>query len=511
MTGEYAKLSTQEVDDQLGVVEDLDQSSHGSRFFSPPPPKPISDPSGVIGNDFPAAIHRAPTKPRDWIYGVAFFVHFIAILLLSMAEKVSLRHSLIHFNRAGSWASIIMIATLLGSFLGAICVMYLLNTGDKGVLLYHSLSFAFVLKVCIGNIMLIMRSHYSFLGVFILCSALWDWIRFKPAKASLSFTVTVMDMVSKVFQVYGLGLSVCCALIVATQTLVLLWWGAFFTGLISTISPHAALFASFAMALSLYWITQFFHMVLAYVIGGCTLWLFVQDKSQQSASSSNEESVLQRPASSEQRSVLQKKLLLYSLCAATTSFGSLCKAALFIPLANSMAQLRHTALQRSATQQSTWCFGYSGTGCMMYVLDSLCVTCKLRLHKYHKLILPLLAVYSRTLSRTADDQINHYPETITTSLEEYTDYTMQSLSTSVAGLVAICFALIAESKEGQTWPLFFLVCYFVFASGFSLALHVFPSAVDAFIVAAAINPSTFGHENQLVLLRFYRTAELEAR
>jgi cytochrome bd-type quinol oxidase subunit 2 len=110
-----------------------------------------------------------------------------------------------------------------------------------------------------------------------------------------------------------------------------------------------------------------------------------------------------------------------------------------------------------------------------------------------------------------EDQLTYHPETIATALEDSTAYTVQALITTMAAICSVLFALTADSKEGSTWPLFLIVCFTVFYSAFSLSMSVFPACVDALIVSAAINPERFAKENQLVLLRFFRTSEIEMR
>ncbi len=550
--------------------------------------------NAMIRHDFPTAISRIPTEPRDWVYGAAFLTHFLGIILLSVIEKVSLHHSSINYQHAGSWASIIMIITLLGGFLGAMITVYQLNSEDKSLLFMYTLPFALILKILLGNTLLIMRSMYSLIGIIVLVSAFWDSFRYKHAKSSLSFTATVMDMVSRVFVTYGTSLSVFCAIVVFAQTCVLLWWGAFFTGLISTIDALYILPTSILMLFSLYWITEFFHHMMSFVIGGCTLWLFVRDDIDISSSSSegnsgvNEysddnsgmstQSTLSRPVNSDERDRLTSKLIFYIQCSLSSSFGSISKASLLLPTIGILRQIRYTMQQRhNQLQSSVFCccipwayFDYlccggmsnddsismnsshgsshdrlfysprhrvgdnssnghmdrlnsyyntnsnensnnSGENCWLCCCCLCCCRGSRVIHNYNRLSMPLLAVYGRTLTRTVEDQLVYHPETLATSLEDFTAYTVQALITTMAAICSVSFALTADSKEGSTWPLFLIVCFIVFYSAFSLSMSVFPSCVDALIISAAINPERFAKENQLVLLRFFRTSEIEMR
>jgi len=216
----------------------------------------------AVRNDKPFPISRPPPQVRDWPYAVAFLLHFGAILLLSFIEHGSLRHSLLNYERASSWASMLMIVTLLGSCTGALVVFLLGLSSVRETLMASVIPFSLVLKVCLGNILLIMRSEYSFLGVLVILSAVVDSFWSRAARQSAGFSSALVQMAIDTTRLYGVLLGVTVGVIVAVQTCILLWWGAFFVGLISTYSVGYAETLIVLMALSLYWITQFFHSLL---------------------------------------------------------------------------------------------------------------------------------------------------------------------------------------------------------------------------------------------------------
>lgn len=482
VTIEYAKVATYD-NDHESLLPAHNASAPADED------NPHSGMVHAIRNDNPFPISKPPTKYRDATYGVLFVVHLLGIMLLTLIEKTSLEHAVLNYGRAGSWASIVMSLTLLSTVCGGVLFFVLKQPEARAALIMHGTAFSLILKVCMGNILLIIQSHFSFLGVFILLSALLDVQRLRPARTSLAFTSALMQLALDVDAVYGIGLAIACVGIVAAQTCVLLWWGSFYIGLLATMSPGPALaLLSALMAFSLYWTAQVFHHFLGFLVGGCTLYYFVKPDSDPLGSSSS--------------SSRSSRILLYLKCGLSTSFGSLCKAALFIMPAQFV--LLCSAWFSANVSQGSCCYriwqclgGANGCGCGLSDWA----------RRYSKLTVCSLAVYGRTLFRTADDQLTYYPGTLRTSQEDYTSYSLGCISTCVAGVISIVFGLLAESKALYSWPLFFSLCFYLTYFGVSLTLHAYSSAVDAFIVAAAINPDRFAVENQLVLLRFMRTGD----
>ena len=439
----------------------------------------------AIRNDQPYPISRPPPKVRDWGYAVLFLLHFGCVLLLSLIENHSLRHSLLNYGRASSWASMLMIITLVGSFLGGALTILLLWQNVRDIFLSSSIAFSLILKICLGNILLIMRSTYSFLGVIVILSALVDTFWNRSAREGVGFSSALLQMVIDTTSLYGASFVLTCSAIVAVQTLVLMWWGSFFVGLISTVSTAYAIIFIIPMALSLYWITQFFHSLIAFIVGGCVLWIFVREENDKVA--------------------LSNKLLLYVQCALTTSFGSICKGALTSPLAQVVLMLNHWVTRRPQSVAHSCC---SLRGLAARMLPVSLVNAA---EHHHRLAFGLTALYGRAFCSSAQALVVSHRETLDIAVEDSTHFLVCNAAVVIAGLVAIMFGLIAERGEGSSWPLFFFVCYYLAYCGVSLAVHVYASAVDALIVASAINPTKFAHENQIIFLRFLRTSETELR
>ncbi|KAJ1440194.1 hypothetical protein B484DRAFT_427513 [Ochromonadaceae sp. CCMP2298] len=393
----------------------------------------------AVRNDKPFPISRPPPQVRDWPYAVAFLLHFGAILLLSFIEHGSLRHSLLNYERASSWASMLMIVTLLGSCTGALVVFLLGLSSVRETLMASVIPFSLVLKVCLGNILLIMRSEYSFLGVLVILSAVVDSFWSRAARQSAGFSSALVQMAIDTTRLYGVLLGVTVGVIVAVQTCILLWWGAFFVGLIST-----------------------------YSVG------------------------------------LTSRLALYLQCALTTSLGSICKGALLTPPAEVVLTLHHWVTRRQGGGPVSACSLRGAASCL---LSRPLISAA---EKHHRLTLSLLALYGRAFCPTALSHLEAHPETLDITTEDCTRFLLDCAAVVAASVLAIVFGLVAE-REGASWPLFFFVCFYLAYCGVSLAVQAYSSAVDALIVASAINPIRFAHENQIVFLRFLRTSEQELR
>lgn len=481
-TVQYEKLATSdwpeegngpETQTELGNVDDTTSidSEHLDKIVT-------------VRNDKPFPISRPPAQHRDSSYAAAFMLHLIVVVVFSMVEQNSLQDSLINYGRAGSWASMLMIVTLLGSFFGAVVSFAVGVHAFRDILLASAIPFSFILKICVGNILLIMRSQFSFLGVLVIASAIIDSFWYRSARDNVGFTSALVQMVTSTTQNYGVSFFLFCAFVVSAQTCILLWWGAFFIGVISTISAVHAGLLTIVMTISLYWITQFFHSVVAFVVGGCILWVYLKEE--------NEEL---KPTG---------KLILYCQCAVTTSLGSVCKGAIALPFSQTILMLNHWILRRPSSMPATCSFRALASHCLS---ESLVWTAK----RHHRLALCTAAVYGRALCPAAQELAMSHPETLDICVEDSTHFILNATAVAVAGLVAIVFGLIAEHGEGSSWPLFFFVCFYLAYCGVSLSIHVYSSAIDALIVSSAVNPVKFAKENQIVFLRFLRTSESALR
>jgi hypothetical protein len=182
--------------------------------------------------------------------------------------------------------------------------------------------FSIMVEVCLGNVVLLTKSRFSLIGLVILFSAFIDSFWFKSVKENIGFTSAMIDIVRDVCRRYGVSLFIACGAVVAAQTCVLLWWGVFFVGLIANASSGYAELLIVLMGVSLYWIANFFHAFMSFVVGGCVVWYFVKGSDEPLGAAS--------------------RVLLHMQCGLTTNLGSICKV---IVDANGYSRDAHLILQ----------------------------------------------------------------------------------------------------------------------------------------------------------------------
>jgi hypothetical protein len=116
-----------------------------------------------------------------------------------------------------------------------------------------------------------------------------------------------------------------------TQTCLLLWWGVFLVDFVGDVPKEYLQYIIGLMLLSLYWIMQFFHGFMSYVVGGCFVWYFARHDSAPLDPS--------------------RRVLMHIQGALTCGFGSLCKGGLVVPPSNVFLKLNsYWAQQRRLAQ-----------------------------------------------------------------------------------------------------------------------------------------------------------------
>eukprot|EP01038_Epipyxis_sp_PR26KG_P006202 gene6202-8540_t len=478
----YEKLRT----DDPGDI-DIEVTNSTIELFSQPIENVLNNSvdnvtnNAVVTRNDTFVLSKPPPNYRDKYFAICFLVHFLLLSVLFIAERNSIAERLItnHSNNASEMMFIII--TLLGGVFGVVYIVIISFSNIRDNVLIGSLLSSIVLKICIGNVLLIMRSVVSFIGVFILISAIADSFRYRNCRDNVAFTSALLMMIGNVTNQYGYGFAVVVSFIVIIQTMLLVVWSAFFISLISIASKGFVLVVVGLMLLSLFWITQVFHALMAFVVGGCILWIFVK-----------QEKEALNPT---------KRLLLYLQCGMTTSFGSLCKGALFVPPCHLILLLSHWVHGR--TNNNTC----NVKGLVSYIISPLVETAK----KNNKLTFSLMATYGRTFSKSAEDHITSNPETLDICVDDNTAFVLQSASVSIAAIISIIFCFFANRNRGDLWSVYFFLSFYLGYCGLSLTLHAYSSAVDALVVSSALNPILFARNDQIVFLRFLRTSELALR
>ena len=154
--------------------------------------KVSSSSSGAMRSEGLVPISRPPTKHRDRLFALMFICHFGVIAMLSFLEERSLHNALITYGRAGSWASMLMIVTVLGSFGGGVISFLITNIDIRESFLSLGLLVSITLQICLGNILLLLRARFSFVGILLLLSAFSDSLCYKQARDNINFTICIL-------------------------------------------------------------------------------------------------------------------------------------------------------------------------------------------------------------------------------------------------------------------------------------------------------------------------------
>ncbi len=431
--------------------------------------------------DSPVPISRPPSQPRDGWYAGGFLGHFGVTILLSFAEggkREAESAFLMSSYDAGSWASILMIVCLLSAVVGLLLAGFGLTDSRlrDDVLSERVLLANIMVQICVGNTFLLLKGHYSTVGLYFLASALMCLVRYRMHASRLAFLGSLVDLVVEVFQAYRSTLVVACVLIIAAQTLVLLWWGAFFVSLFSASLPGQEAVGEWPLVLLLlfswYWTTQFFQALVSFVLGGCVLWYYE----------------VRRLEGREEVNPGGVRVRLYSTCALTSSLGSVCKGGLFAGMCSRVLSLAyHLVEQRDHAMELRSMYISRLYAFIISVMAPLTEFAQ----RNHKLAFALSATYGSTYSKSGTDQYNKYPESVDLLLLDADEemQTLNALGGTVAGMMALVFALCARNA-GSSRSLFLLLCYLMAYSGVTLALHCYSAAIYAFVVAFSNDETT---------------------
>jgi hypothetical protein len=445
----------------------------------------------ALSSNRPVTISRTPSQPRDSGYTLAFMSHFVLTVLISFFEggKRSAEDALLMSSYdAGSWASVLMIVCLLSCVSGLLMTIGLTDPRVREHILNPAALLAnIVVQICLGNILLLLSGKYSCIGIYFLICAIVEALRYNVHSSRLAFVGNLIDIVVEVFQAYKSSLAIACVFIVLGQTLALLWWGAFFVSLISATGPLTSTGVLILMSFSWYWITQFFQGMISFLIGGCMLWYFEGNR-------------LDRD---EELNPNGNRVILYLQCAVSSSFGSICKGALWSWPSSRLLSL-HARLD-AAAQRHALGRGTSISGCINHLLLSVTTPFISFARGHNRSGFALGAIYGYSYTKAASEQYSRQPDCITVLMASEELQVISALSSAVAGTMSILFGLFTKN-EGSSRSLFLLLCLLMAHSGISLALSAYSSAVDAFMVAFT-NPELRVSNSYIPVQRWIRLLE----
>lgn len=440
-----------------------------------------------LANNSLVLISKVPTKRRDKEYSIAFAALILLIFILSfVAAPKYVTSTIAYGGRTGSWVSIAMIATMLGTFSGMILGVVVYFADLREQIMNASIVTAVIIQILIATI-IFLADDWLVLGVACLVSAVVDLIKFRKAKRYMTISSELVQMAIDVNFRFGASVVVFAICVGAVQCCVLLWWSVSFISIMSDELTAGILFVGFLYICSFYWIVQFFHCLISCVVSGCLLWYFCDSENRM-------DSTVASAATG-----ASKHVILYSQCALTSSIGSICKAAIFGPVSHIIISTLHFCREHDP-------FGGQIHSCLRSTLAKVMAPLEPFALQYNRLSLGYVALYGYTM-RHAAEAVNR-EDINTIILEDTTSYTLKTMATTVAGVVAILMAIIGSRDEGSAWPLFMVSCFLLAYAGVSLSLHSFRSAVDALIIAYSDSPHKFEDMNTIVFHRFFRTTEL---
>jgi hypothetical protein len=451
--------------------------------------EPLAAQSGVhsFSSEALVLISRRPTKRRDNEYAAAYLVVIACMILLSfMTSHGVIRSTFIIYGEEGSWVSMVMIATMMGTFLGNLLNFLLYSHEIRETLFNVSLMTSVCLQL--GLAMIIIDSEtWWVLALICMCSAAADCIKFRKARRYMTIAVAIIDTAIDVNARFGYAIGLFCISIGIVQCCVLLWWSAVFVRVMSGEIDFLFVVLVFVFSLSFYWTVQFFHSIVSCVVSGCFLWYFLDD------SNKLEE------ATDAAVTTAGKRVLLYVHCALTSSLGSLIKAAFWGPLSHAVLVAIHWSREREAFTSPMFTS-------LRALVNRLLTPLEGTAGKYNRLGTGYVAIYGHTFCRAASEVSRDDISGIL--LDDTTSYTLKMLSTTAAGVVSILLAIIGSRQEGTSWPLFVFACFLLSYAGVSLSLHAYRCAVDALVIAYSDNPHKFESLNPIIFHRFLRTTEI---
>jgi hypothetical protein len=483
----------------------------------------------------PVPITRLPHTGRDMTYSFLFICHFGVIFALSTYDVLDVEDSFIRRRSEGLWTSMVMTVTILGFFIGALVVFLILNTESRDYFISVSVPFSIFIQICLGNVLLHFRSYLSILGVVFLISAVICLHSYKPVMKDVSFNCAVIGFISDVLGHYGSAIVLGCLVIAFAQTCILLWWGVFLVDFVGDVPRQYLQYIIVLMLFSLYWIMQYFHAFMAYVVGGCFVWYFVGDNSTpmvllSQSSSSGLADEMGGPSRAVPLGNLSNRVLLHMQGAVTCSLGSLCKGALLCP-PNNAVMLWHAYWHRRRLQSigsehiGAIPGGFGGTGgCFGPCINACCGCCGVcdvcyglvermahQARSQSRLSYALAATYGLTLNHSMNVYNSNYPQSLDCVLRDTGRWTLAAIPIHVAGLIALLYGTFAGRNEPANTQLLFIILIYGFSyCGISICVSILQAAIDALFIVFSLYPERLARENQIIFLRLLRYSEEES-
>lgn len=475
--------------------------------------RPISSTSPVLErvssftNSYACPISKPPSSPRDILYGILFIIHLIGIFILVSYEEKVLANALT-IGDIDSWTSLGMITSLLGSFITCILLAVLIKSRFRDALLNVSFQFVIAFEVCFANVLFLLNTKFSFIGIISLFSAAIDVTWIKPAKENVNFISALISSVLEINKHFYYDLIFISLVLLILQTCYCFIFCMITVTFLSVISTEQKYFTLFCLFLSFAWTTLVFRHSMNFIVSCTFLWFYAIDNNNitntttinSNTNTSNTNNT--NSANSSSNVTLTGRVFLTFKCAIFSNFGTICKVSLFSTFSEMILRLER------------WCLGsrhqipskYSLTW-MLYSM----LTPFLEFSKYnHSYYLGYTALYGLTLYKS-HDELNAHSELLAIHSEDVSGFILNSLSVISSGFIAMLFGLLAHEKEGEEWPLFFMFCFYLAYTGVSFGMNAIRSAINGLILASVLFPTRFQEEHPIIYSRFNRLGKIELR
>ena len=461
--------------------EQLSQSTH----FENPTSAPISKP---------------PTQHRDPLYSFFFAAILLILVIFSLlTDQEVFSGTVINPKQMGSWESMIMIAPLLGMFLGIGIAMAFLHPAMRENFVRYSLQTSIISKILLCIIFLIFNLHYYPIVIVLLFFAIADWYTYLHIDEQFTATLSLLETIVEVLQCYESSMLFTCLLMVIVHTSLLLWCSVLFISLMAIIQQSKVIFPILLLCFSFLYCFQFCHSLLNAIVSAAVQWIFLSD---------NDPSQLANPP---------HHLWLYIRTALTSNLGSVCKGALFVTPCHALQlvirylQVYNSRYSFRAMTHTTHTPFFRSLGTSLYynvIYNPLVYYIHPIVCHYHKLSYGYVTVYGKTFNRAADDIASRL-ELVDIMLDDVSGYIFHAIYFTTASLITILLTLVAGKAERDELFVFMFFSFFLAYAAVSLTCHVYYVAVDGLILAFADAPDSFAKRNGIIHQKFLRLCEFD--
>uniref|UniRef100_A0A7S2W5K6 Choline transporter-like protein n=1 Tax=Rhizochromulina marina TaxID=1034831 RepID=A0A7S2W5K6_9STRA len=478
---------------------------------------------------------RSPSTYRDLVFSVVFLAHLGLVLLIDVV--VSLNH----------FALESLVLTLTASCCCSISLMFLFFVslgGLRGPVLAAvepSGAVAFALAALVSAVAVNQwTSPFPWCLMGIAAVAAFQMFRgYLQSRDRAQFLDVMVELVLEVLGKYPLVFGVLAAG-TAVHVGFIVWWGSVVVNVIQDPSSSSieSTIIVFVMLLSLYWTTQVLRLAIGLVISGVVYHWFANidedTKSSTEPSPEPEESVdllplrfayaspsgdavfraVETQLETEQPRDRQpakrshvapewadgdpSSIVLHFLrIALSTSFGSLCRGALFaLPIRSARMCVSVMSRGPRVTER---CAGPSQ---------------KLRqfLRDHTELLFVHVAAFSKAYRPAAND-VGLLVASANLEVIEHDDvsrHVLRAAAIAIASSVFAVMSVVALAASSPQWMLIGGLDFLVACSSASLPLQIIDSAIFAVHMSFAEHPSSLRREHPIVHHRFQRIAEYES-